>query len=312
MSIYRVSDLTSQELTSNEYDVAIVASGYEERCTFLSEHVTPLRVRKAILLGFVDLSETEQRKANDRCLTDRWRMDPIPTSSEDESRVYDILRELPAKGGKASHILVDYSSMSRLWYAGILNWARYGNGPQEIVLDFAYSVGKYEERSQPMIIHDMLAIPGCEGGALRSERSVAVFGLGFYGWASLCVLERLEADTVYAYLAAPPAFHTYPARVRKENKDFLEEPRVHKEVLEFPLRSVETSYRYLSELITPYRERDDITLVPMGPKPHVLASMLLSMRFPGVACLRISAERARPEKVEATGEIVGTRVVVRK
>ncbi len=163
-----------------------------------------------------------------------------------------------------------------------------------------------------MIIQDMLAIPGCEGGTAIYDKSIAVFGLGFNGWASLCVLERLEADSVFAYLASPAADDGYPGVVRSKNSDFLDEPRVQKDVLGFPLKSVEMTYRYLSELISPHRSRDVITLVPMGPKPHVLAAILLAMKFPEISCLRISTKRIRPEKVEPTGEIVSTRVIVHR
>jgi hypothetical protein len=182
----------------------------------------------------------------------------------------------------------------------------------ETSIDFVYALGRYEEKDNPMVIEDMMSIPGCEGGALQSNHSLAIFGLGFNGWASLSVLERLEADEVFAFIASPGASPEYPERVRKLNKDFLEEPRVKQHVLELPLRSVESSYRLLSELITPHRFSDTVTLVPMGPKPHILASILVSMRFPEVSCMRISAKRDRPEKVEPSGEVVATRVVVRK
>ena len=170
----------------------------------------------------------------------------------------------------------------------------------------------YEDENLPMIIEDMVSIPGCEGGALQSQHSLAIFGLGFNGWASLSVLERLEADDVFAFIASPGASPDYPARVRALNYDFLEEPRVKQHVLELPLRNVETCYRFLSELVTPHRFKDSVTLVPMGPKPHILASILVSMRFPEVSCMRVSAKRARPEKVEPNGEVVAVRVVVRK
>ena len=77
-----------------------------------------------------------------------------------------------------------------------------------------------------MIIEEMVSIPGCEGISLNCNRSLVIFGLGFNGWASLCILERLEADDVYAFIAAPGASHEHPERVREINKDFLEEPRV--------------------------------------------------------------------------------------
>ena len=63
-------------------------------------------------------------------------------------------------------------------------------------------------------------------------------------------------------------------------------------------------------MISPQRPDGEITLVPMGPKPHVLAAILVAMRFQEVACLRVSGE-SYPLDVKATAEIMATRVIVR-
>jgi hypothetical protein len=312
MSIHQVADCSFSGLTREKYDVGIFASGYEARCTFIPKIFEGGNVNTPVVLGFKDLADAEPRKAHDKYFRNHWKMEPEIASSANDFVIQALLNAIASKGGQVSKLLVDCSSMSRLWYSGILNWARYGNSAEETVLTFVYALGRYEDKYPPMIIEDMVSIPGCEGGALRSQQSLAIFGLGFNGWAALSVLERLEADDVFAFIASPGASPEYPERVRMLNQDFLEEPRVKQHVLELPLRSVETSYRYLSELVTPHRFKDSVTLVPMGPKPHVLASILVSMRFPEVSCMRVSAKRGRPEKVEPNGEVVAARVVIRK
>jgi len=64
----------------------------------------------------------------------------------------------------------------------------------------------------------------------------------------------------------------------------------------------------LAEVISPHRFEANLTLVPMGPKPHVLAAILLAMRFKEVNCLRVGYRRQDPEDVGTTGDIVATRV----
>ncbi len=313
MSIYQVIDLLVSDLAQEKYDVGVFSSGYEARCTFVPKKFEGCHVNLPVVLGFKDLADNEPRKEHDKYFKSRWKVEPVIASARNDFVIQELLNDFVSKGGQVRRILVDCSSMSRLWYSGILNWARYGNSADETVIDFVYALGKYEEEDVPMVIEDMVSIPGCEGGALQSsQQSLAIFGLGFNGWASLSVLERLEADNVYAFIASPGASPNYPERVRKLNEDFLDEPRVKQNVLEFPLKSVETSYRLLCELVTPHRSIDNVTLVPMGPKPHVLASILVAMRFPDVSCMRVSATRARPEKVEPNGEVVAVRVVVRK
>lgn len=314
MGIYQVTDCSFVDLAGEKYDVAVLASGYEARCTFVPNIIERSKVIAPVVLGFKDLAETEPRKAHDEYFRTQWKSEPEIASAGNDYVIQLLLNRRLSEHGDVKRILVDCSSMSRLWYSGILNWARFGNSAEETVVDFVYALGRYEDENEnvPMVIEDMVSIPGCEGGVLQSQHSLAIFGLGFNGWAALSVLERLEADHVYAFIASPGASPDYPERVRTANKDFLEEPRVKQHVLELPLRSVETSYRFLSELVAPHRLKDSVTLVPMGPKPHILASILVSMRFPEVSCMRVSAKRTRPEKVEPSGEVVAVRVVVRR
>lgn len=313
MTIQQVVDRKYESLRTEEYDVAVFASGYEERCTFVPKQFAGLRISYPLVLGFKELQNAEPRKEHDIYYRECWESEPHITSAGDDFTIQRLLNDVVPKQGVPRRILVDCSSMSRLWYAGLLNWARYGTGGKDIQIDFLYALGRYEDADGlPIVIEDMVSIPGCEGGPLRSRRSVAIFGLGFNAWATLSVLERLEADEVFAYLAAPGAVASYPQLVRSLNRDFLAEPQVKKPILELPLRSVETCYRYLSEIVSPYRARDSVILVPMGPKPHVLASILVAMRFPEVSCMRVSMTRARPEKVQPTGEVVAATVVVRR
>ena len=313
MTIRQVVDRQYHSLMKEHYDVAVFASGYEERCTFVPRQFEKSAISSAVVLGFRELIDADSRKLHDIYYKEHWKSEPHITSSGDDFAIQQLLSDISSKSVSPRRILVDCSSMSRLWYAGLLNWARYGNGGEDTEIDFVYALGHYEQTEGiQAIIEDMLSIPGCEGGPLRSQRSIAIFGLGFNGWATLSVLERLEADDVFAYLASPGAADDYAERVREINRDFLAEPRVKKPILELPLRSVETCYRFLCEIVSPHRVKDSITLVPMGPKPHVLASILVAMRFPEVSCMRVSVTRERPEKVRPTGDIVATTVSVRR
>ena len=91
--------------------------------------------------------------------------------------------------------------------------------------------------------------------------------------------------------------------------DLINSPKT-KGLLLLPLVSVEAAYRNLAETIAPHRPDGEITLVPMGPKPHVLASIIVAIRFPEVACLRVTSSSGRVD-VFPTGDIVATRVIVK-
>lgn len=305
----RVFDSSIDSVCEEAYDIGILASGYEARAIHVPSLVDPTKIKSPLVFGFTEETTCGSRSRNDEFFRTRWRCDPIPLSGDEERAIYEYLREHSRSVSGPIRILIDYSSMSRLWYAAVLNWARFGAAGREVLIDFVYAMGRYQDEKRPMIIREMVSIPGCEGRAFRLRQSVAVFGLGFHGLAALCVLERLEADVVYAFLASPGSSEEYVQKTRECNKDLINSHKT-KSVLELPLTSIEACYRHLAETIAPHRPDGEITLVPMGPKPHVLASILVAMRFPEVACLRVSGTPDRLN-VEATGEIVVTRVAVK-
>lgn len=305
----RVLDNDLDTVCKEQYDVCLFASGYESRCIHVPGLIDPSAVKNPLVFGFTEEAKSENRPYNDAFFSNKWKHPPIPLSSDDEKPIYEHLHKSTQSIDRPIRILLDYSSMSRLWYAAVLNWARFAASGRSVIIDFIYSIGKYKEEEHSFVIRSMVSVPGCEGRAYRLRESVAVFGLGFYGLATLCVLDHLEADTVYAFLATDEARADYAAKTRDSNKDLIRSSKT-KAVLELPLASIETCYRNLAETIAPHRPDGEITLVPMGPKPQVLASILVAMRFPEVACLRVSSN-PDPADVKPTGDIVATRVIVK-
>jgi hypothetical protein len=262
-----------------------------------------------MILGFDSHKEDEERLQHDAYYSQFWGGGQITLGVNDEKGIYEELRRVTSDANTKIRILVDYSSMSRLWYAGILNWAMHAVVQKEIEIDFVYAVGKHKKELVPLVIDDIITMPGCEESAIRLPSSVVVFGLGFDSLATLCVLERMEPTIVYTYLANPAAFNDYVKRARADNKELRQ--TYSDANLELPLTRVEKTFRNLTELISPHRNGETVIMVPMGPKPHVLAAILLSMRFRGVVCLDVSGRRESPERVGTTGDVVVTRVELR-
>jgi hypothetical protein len=310
MTVQTVADIGVSVAFDTEYDLAFFASGYEDRACFLARQIGlhRHRIQQPVVLAFSEQVHHPQRVANDRYFSQHWNPRWLELSADDEGPLYGFLKDTAPRGKRRLHFLVDYSSMSRLWYAGILNWARYAEGPREIVVDFFYSVGEYVDYTGQFIISDILAIPGCEGGAISRSKLVAVFGLGFDNLAALCVLDRLQPDQVYGYLADPAASPDYAVRAREANDELIH--RHATTTLELPLSSVETTFRYLAELVVSHRTEADITIIPMGPKPHILAAILLAMRFEDITCLRVSGKRQPVPTVMPLGRFIGTRLLL--
>lgn len=310
MRLYDVKDLNVQNVGQYHYDLAIFASGYEERCSAIPQLLNPSKMVNVVVLGFTEENTDEQRLLNDNYFTTTWVEKITLSSSNDDREIYNILNTVfnNAYNKRAIHILVDYSSMSRLWYAGVLNWAKFFSKVDEIRIDMLYAPGVHREKISPMVINDILSIPGCEGSATSLFQSIAVFGLGFDSYAALCVLDRIEPDCYYTFLASPTIFPDYPEIVLRKNDDLI---RSAKNTLSLPLFSVEQTYNALGEIVSLHKDEADIIFVPMGPKPHVLASVLLAMKFREITCLRVSSSDESKTNIKASEHFVGSRIFFR-
>lgn len=310
MYLHSVGDVGGEQVEAGRYDLAIFCSSYETRSPHVLTKYEKIDSASRIAFGYDKDLDDPRRLSNDQFFRNlNIEVELLPES--DDGRVYEILNSVarPKRTSDPFRILVDYSSMSRVWYAGILSWVRYAAPSSRVFLDFLYAVGDHQEEADPVVIESISSLPGFEGEPAPLSRTIAVFGLGFDGLAALCVLDRLEPHEVYGYLAKPAAFDDYPQRARDSNAEFIQQHAA--EVLELPLQSVEQTYRYLGELLRPHLASDEITMIPTGPKPHVLAAILLALRFQKIGCLHVGGQRRRREDVGTSGEIVHTRVEMR-
>jgi hypothetical protein len=168
-----------------------------------------------------------------------------------------------------------------------------------------YCAGEYAQEIPTLQIDDILSLPGCEGNTASAGPSVALLGLGFDNNAVQCVLDDMEPDIVQPFIAGGAARTSYIEKVKHVNAELLLRCGA---ALELPLESVATTVTCLSEVAAPYNEKFNISIIPLGPKPHVLASVLLAMKLPRVAALHVSGRRAPPWDALPTERIICTRV----
>ncbi len=308
-----ITDVPSaSQICSSDYDFAIFGSGSELRSINVAhKYADSELLRRSVALGHSDSSENKDREANDRYFSERLQSEIEYMDGDAELRIYDILERRCRLVAKELHLLIDYSSMSRIWYTAILNWFRFARRAEPVLIDFVYSYGIYQESAGPPIINDILALPGLEGGSFERDNSVGIFGLGFHGVMTQCVLEQLEPSTIYAYLAIPGVNTGYDKTVVDRNKAILDQA---KGTVKTPLSKVEMAVRCLREIVIPYEGHSDIAVIPMGPKPQILAGIILAMTCPNVACLRVGTKKepgGRRRDVVPSGEIAISRVTIR-
>jgi hypothetical protein len=197
--------------------------------------------------------------------------------------------------------------MPRTWYAAVLNWFRL-QPDLSVDIDFVYAIGEYPDEWAPKQVIGISNVLGTGDRSIARDRSVALFGLGFDPLAAVGIRERIEADEVYAFYASPGASLDAPNRALVANKDFLLEVDGQ---FGLPLESVETTYRILGETVAVSGPSAAVTMVPLGPKPHILASILAAYRFHGTCCVQVRHKRRLPNPIPFSGRFVATRVEFR-
>lgn len=293
MELERVQDIQISNVLSEHYDLAIFASGFEQRCVHLAHKISVSHLKKIAIFGFSESNSNQSRLANDTFFRSNFQQEIMMVEKTDDAGIYKFLNEWKFSIGeqKDVKILVDYSSMSRIWYTAIVNWITFQNQYNGIHIDFSYTIAEYKEEFSPLITENIIALPGYEGGTISQSKTVCIFGLGFDGPAALCAYDRIEPDIVHTFIASPAVFEAYPIKTLEANSVLIEQSGT--KVIHLPLQSVENTFRYLGELVSTYVNNSNITFIPMGPKPHILACLLVSARFKEITCLHVNGIREK-------------------
>ena len=288
------------------YSLGFFATNHEFRATHVSRQ---LQVDECVkIIVFVPEGEVSSTRAvNDKYFSQLANCEFFHIDGlTDDERIFELLEDASkSHQDRPLRIFIDYSSMSRLWYGAILNWSRFSNRVNAIEIDFAYANGRYLDKFGPLPISELESLPYFEGVSGGFRKTTALFGLGYDKYATLAVYDRIEPDVLYCCVACLSPNDASSQKARVENQEIVDAAT---SVLELPLLNVAATFRLLCELVSSIERDSQIVVVPMGPKSHVLATLLLALRMPWVTCLHARGVRPEPPQVEADGPISIARV----
>ena len=314
----KISDVSFEDVIDAKYDWLIVGVGVESRCDYISKCLqkTGTTVRNVLAFCFPDVENTSRgriikgkvkRSLEKVCIRPR-NVHIVEIASDASDEVYSQLNKW-IRSQDGNSLFVDYSAMSRVWYTSILLWLYHGvRVCESLKMVLAYAEGKYSKTiaHKDVAIQEIKAVPGCEGVIYRQAPTSVVFGLGFYGYASLCACEQLEPDKIYTLMTTDKPVRGFDIEEQDGNKEMIR--RSGNDVYKVPLISLESTYRCLIKIAAQcHAEGNDVILVPMGPKPHVLASVLVSLSDRRVCTMRVRHSRYDSD-IKQTGRIVTTKV----
>ena len=289
----------------------IFALGYETRARNLAESLrTHIEDQPSLILDYGSIGECAYDVNKSFFLKQKYgSFVPSSNISAAMSAFVDQIRT--AIPEQVPTIGVDISSMDRSLLADVVV-SLTTLQKMDINIRFAYSFAQYMENqhgSQGDSVEANHPLPGFEGSLENPGGPLHCFlGLGFEWILALGCLEQLE-PTFTTLLIPIGIEEEYFNDVISRNRELLSAGSaagdLPQTLLEYPVNDMFTTIGLLDRAVNSAFEQTNVAIVPLGPKPLALASLLVSVaRNHDIAIWRFSAGRqAEPEDRIPEGHI---------
>lgn len=300
MKIKSVNQFESSRLSLIDYDLIIVSSGYESRCTYISQ-TFKLKSNSKICFAFKNYENNLARKKNDRFFrTEGYRV--FPFNSDDDSAIFDLIKRLVDKfENRELNILVDYSCMTRVWYSSILLFFKLLDSRESVNIFFCYSLAEFTPapKSVSKNIH-VGPIRGFSGISTPTIPTALVIGLGYIPQRAYGLVEYLDAVPFLFYTNSSDG-NLYSKEVEANNHDLLTQVS-DENIFTYSITDQQNAFYNLTDLCNDLRGRYRVILAPCGPKPFTLLCLLASVLIDDLDVWRISAgKKEKPTDRQADG-----------
>ena len=290
-----------QDLESS-FNLGIFTSGYEPRSTFLFSK--GLTITNTIVLGFASFKDHKSRKKNDRVFTKKG-CDIINSDGNNPIIIHQLLNNyLQDFTGEIFKIFVDYSSMTRVWYAEILAYFRDAEDLKfSVELVFGYSFAKYqappEENYRNLYVSP---IDGFSYFSVPNKPTALIIGLGYEKNKAFGLSEYFDGET-FVFYNKDSNDERFKESVEKINGSLLEIiPEENKYI--FPIYDLEFTERQLFSICGYLKETFRVIVAPTGPKPFTLVSLIIALKMNEIDVWRISqGDNRKAIQFEADGNI---------
>jgi hypothetical protein len=290
MELIQAEQVSFNELFEVSFDLVIAVAGYESRCPYMFEKLV-LVDEIRIALAFKERSSDLFRPANNRKLREMG-FNFVEESGNSLVDVDSILKTVSADQKDSLNILVDYSCMTKLWYASFVNYFIQNELPySKISVYFSYTSSTYTEPKKPVSLK--LAEPLGSGplDIVKGKPVALVIGLGYEKNKAEFLYKALDPETTYVFYADPTDDNRFVEKVYINNFKLID--NLHKDqVINFPIRDLKKIDSLLTELCLQLRLKYKVILAPLGPKPFALCCMLLAARYPDIEVWRVSAGKS--------------------
>jgi hypothetical protein len=296
MELVSSQQISSDELNRINFDLFLIVSGYEKRAVYLLENYTVSANRK-IALAFMEKPRKLNRKENEKIIRDHG-FEIIPVSGENGVQLDTVFQTICLKSdnNKVAKILIDYSSMTKVWYSMIIStFIKLSLSCRQIEAYFSYTPAAFNERRKlrpPNIAHSVYG--DNKKSRDPSEPVALIIGLGLDNLRAKTIIKSINPSITYLLYADPGQHPSYVKKIFENNQNLIESIEI-RNLINYPLNDLQKTDEILTDLCLDLRQKFNVIIAPIGPKVFSLISLLVAARYPDLDVWRVS--RGRDESV---------------
>ncbi|HEY4784752.1 MAG TPA: hypothetical protein VIH57_01830 [Bacteroidales bacterium] len=285
MELDNTLQIPSECLQKQYFDAFIAVSAFESRSSFLAEKINTATISDKIVLAYNEFSDCLYRSVNDKKFKDLdFSFFNVP--SKDVSQLPHILNRIFLKNNKKSlDILIDYSSMTKVWYNSILSYfSELEDSYSEVNLWFCYSPSDFT-KANPNVTKKVFDTNLPQNST--NKPLALILGLGFENGRSEELARQLNAQITFAFYADPAYDERYVHEVLRNNEALLNKMS-HDKIIKYPIYDLNSINESLTQFCINLRLSHQLVLAPIGPKPFTLMCFILSTRYPDIKLWKVS------------------------
>lgn len=297
MKISNLYNITFSEIKTG-YDIFIGVAGDEPRSFYLLKSTNIAQKAKE---KFVIPYKDDTIRPDDYPKDIIW----INNANKIDNPIWAIVEEFLVNEPDRLSVIIDYSSMSRLYYGSFLRSCYEYAGKTKLVLCFIYNIAKpcpppckQSFHFEPMHGYSKLRLP--------QNPTALIIGLGYEEGRAYSLKDYFDAEIVYIFRTDKNSSEKYYELVSQNNERLLRNLATQEQsnIFEYSLDNIAYTHKMLSDLCIELSDRYRIVIAPCGPKPFTLISLLVSLRSDNVDVWRIHNVDKIAEKEASDKNIV--------
>lgn len=280
MKISRVDSYLEEEIT--DIDIFVGVMGREPRCSYLPQKIYKTKVAKECHL--IKYTQFDQYEVDGQFILHG----PIEKSDTQSNPIWEIFQQILNTDKKEFNVLIDYSSMTRSWYANFLFSCCELHIDKIINLYFGYTIASFNSPATG-ISYKVDRMYNYLHFNAPNRPTALIIGLGYEKDQAYSLMGYFNVgpDDVYLFRTDKRTNEDYYQEVTKQNAELIKAvPDNH--IFEYSLDDIISANKLLLDLCHELTFSNRVIIVPCGPKPFTLISLLTSIRNDSVDIWRAS------------------------